>query len=89
MTSDDTYPAGLAQGQDPLDRGRNAAPRSDAERIAGAWRRLFGEELPDTSKALAEYDGGDSFATLYPNGRVAWMTYMGTAISTVPTEASQ
>lgn len=56
----------------------------DAERIAGAWLRLFGEELPDTSKALAEYDGGDSFATLYPNGRVAWSTYMGTAISVVP-----
>lgn len=56
----------------------------DAERLAGAWLRLFGEELPDTSKALAEYNGGDSFATLYPNGRVAWSTYMGTAISVVP-----
>lgn len=56
----------------------------DAERLAGAWLRLFGEELPDTSKALAEYDGGDSFAKLYPNGRVAWTTYMGAAISVVP-----
>lgn len=60
----------------------------DAERLAGAWLRLFGEELPDTSKALAEYDGGDSFAKLYPNGRVAWSTYMGTAISVVPAVAS-
>lgn len=60
----------------------------DAERLAGAWLRLFGEELPDTSRALAEHDGGDSFATLYPNGRVAWSTYMGTAISVVPAVAS-
>lgn len=61
----------------------------DAERIAGAWLRLFGEELLDTSKAIAEYDGGDSFAKLYPNGRVAWMTYMGTALRVVPAEASK
>jgi len=56
----------------------------DAERIEGAWRRLFGEDMPDESQALAEHDGGDVFATLYPHGRVAWSTYMGAAISSVP-----
>lgn len=56
----------------------------DAERIEAAWFRLFGEELPDDAQALAKYDGGDSFATLFPGGRVAWSTYEGSAISLVP-----
>lgn len=55
-----------------------------AERIGGAWLRLFGEPFPPYGSALAHFNGGDEFATLYPNGRVAWSTYCGHAISLDP-----
>jgi hypothetical protein len=54
-----------------------------AERIEGAWLRLFGEEMP-SGKPLEEYDGGDTFAYLWPGGRVSWSTYGGAAISLAP-----
>lgn len=48
----------------------------DAERVHDAWLRLFGETLNRDAR-LATWDGGDTFAYLYPGGRVEWHSYDG------------
>jgi hypothetical protein len=43
----------------------------DRERVDEAWERLFGDKLEDATP-LAYWDGGDSFARLFSDGRVVW-----------------
>lgn len=45
----------------------------DAERVGGAWQRLFDESMPEPTGP--EMDGGDQFFTPYSNGRVVVFDY--------------
>lgn len=42
----------------------------DRELINAAWLRLYGVEK-SSEKKVAEYDGGDCFASLYESGRIS------------------
>jgi hypothetical protein len=52
----------------------------NAERLSGAWRRLFGVVFEDDAKIVEQWDGGDQYWYLHDGGRVHVHAYDGYSI---------
>lgn len=62
------------------DEACRTAGDNSREMLDQAWKRLYGEELPNLADAIDVVDHGDCMMRLFPHGRIIEQSYMGDAI---------